>query len=90
MILYGVRWPINRPASDPVADAFFEALAQLTREWLDHETPLSLPTSTDPIVAGVMAYTNAHLEHVEVADTRVVRSACRSGRCAASSGRRPG
>jgi len=68
MILYGVRWPINRPTSDPVADAFFEALAQLTREWLDHETPLSLPTSTDPIVAGVMAYTNAHLERVEVAD----------------------
>jgi hypothetical protein len=22
MIVYGVRWPIHRPASDPVADAF--------------------------------------------------------------------
>jgi AraC-like DNA-binding protein len=64
MIVYGVRWPINRPASDPVADAFFEALAQLTHDWLDHETPLCLPTSTDPVVAAVMAHTNAHLDEV--------------------------
>jgi AraC-like DNA-binding protein len=64
MIVYGVRWPINRPASDTVADAFFEALAQLTLDWLDHETPLCLPTSTDPVVAAAMAHTNAHLDEV--------------------------
>lgn len=68
MILYGVRWPINRPASDPVADAFFEALARLARDWLDHETPLCLPTSTDPVVAAVMVYTNAHLDDVTARD----------------------
>jgi AraC-like DNA-binding protein len=72
MILYGVRWPINRPASDPVADAFFEALARLARDWLDHETPLCLPTSTDPVVAAVMAYTNSHLDDV------TARAACRA------------
>jgi AraC-like DNA-binding protein len=68
MILYAVRWPIGRPASDPGADAFFEALAHLTRDWLDRETPLSLPTSNDPVVAAVMAYTNAHLDHVGARD----------------------
>jgi AraC-like DNA-binding protein len=68
MILYAVRWPIDRPASDPVADAFFEALAQLTFDWLDHETPLCLPTSTDPVVAAVMACTNAHLDEVTARD----------------------
>jgi AraC-like DNA-binding protein len=72
MIVYGVRWPINRPASDPVADAFFEALAQLALDWLDHETPLRLPTSTDPVVAAVMAYTNSHLDDV------TARAACRA------------
>ena len=72
MIVYGVRWPISRPASDPVADAFFEALAQLALDWLDHETPLCLPTSTDPVVAAVMAYTNAHLDDV------TARDACRA------------
>lgn len=64
MIVYGVRWPISRPVSDPVADAFFEALAKLVLDWLEHEAPLCLPTSTDPIVAAVMAFTNARLDSV--------------------------
>jgi len=68
MILYAVRWPIARPSSDDTADAFFEALARIAFEWLDHETPLSLPTSTDPDVAAVMAYTHDHLDHVGVGD----------------------
>jgi AraC-like DNA-binding protein len=68
MILYGGRWPIDRPSSDPTADAFFEALARIAYEWLDRETPLSLPTSTDPDVAAVMTYTHAHLEGVGVSD----------------------
>jgi AraC-like DNA-binding protein len=66
MILYGVRWPIDRPESDPTADAYFEALAKVAFEWLDRETPLSLPTSTDPDVAAVMSYTQEHLRHVGV------------------------
>jgi AraC-like DNA-binding protein len=68
MILYAVRWPIGRPTSDAAADSFFEALAQIAFEWLDHETPLSLPTSADPDVAAVMAYTRAHLEDVSAED----------------------
>ena len=64
MIVYAVRWPISRPVSDPVADTFFEALARLALDWLEHETPLCLPTSADPVVAAVMAYTNAHLDEV--------------------------
>jgi transcriptional regulator GlxA family with amidase domain len=68
MILYGVRWPIGRPSSDATADAFFEALARIAFEWLDRETPLSLPVSRDPDVAAVMAYTQAHLDHVGVRD----------------------
>ena len=68
MILYGARWPIGRPSSDPTADAFFEALALLVLEWLDHETPLCLPTSTDPLVAAVMEHTNAHLAQVSARD----------------------
>lgn len=68
MIVYAARWPINRPASDPVADAFFDALAQLTVDWLEHETPLSLPTTTNAVVAAVMEYTNAHLDSVTVHD----------------------
>ncbi|MDQ1521800.1 MAG: hypothetical protein QOI55_2873 [Actinomycetota bacterium] len=68
MIVYAARWPISRPESDAVADAFFDALALLARDWLDHETPLCLPSSTDPSVAAVMAYTNSHLHEVRASD----------------------
>jgi AraC-like DNA-binding protein/quercetin dioxygenase-like cupin family protein len=64
MIVHAARWPVDRPHSDPLADAFFEALAGLTLEWLDRKTPLCLPTSTDPVVAAAMAYTNANLQGV--------------------------
>jgi AraC-like DNA-binding protein len=67
MIVFATRWPIDRPASDPVADVYFDALAALVQEWLEHEAPLSLPTSDDPIVRAVMEYTDAHLADVSVA-----------------------
>jgi AraC-like DNA-binding protein/mannose-6-phosphate isomerase-like protein (cupin superfamily) len=66
MIVYATRWRIDRPVSDPTADAFFAALALLAAEWLDTaEAPFHLPTSTNPIVAEVMAYTQAHLADVD-------------------------
>jgi AraC-like DNA-binding protein len=68
MILYGVRWPIDRVSSDATADAFFEALARIAFDWLDRETPLSLPTSSDPDVAAVMAFTQGHLDRITVGD----------------------
>jgi AraC-like DNA-binding protein/mannose-6-phosphate isomerase-like protein (cupin superfamily) len=61
MILYARRWPISRECSDPMADSFFTALAYLVAEWLDHETPLCLPTASDPLVAAAMDYTGDHL-----------------------------
>jgi AraC-like DNA-binding protein/quercetin dioxygenase-like cupin family protein len=67
MIVFATRWPIDRPASDPVADVYFDALAALVHEWLEHESPLSLPTSDDPVVRAVMEYTDAHLADVCVA-----------------------
>jgi AraC-like DNA-binding protein len=64
MIRYARRWPISRVAPDPVADAFFDALALLLAEWLDDETPLCLPTTRDPLVAAAIAYTDQHLAGV--------------------------
>ena len=61
MIVYATRWPIDRPASDATADAFFGALALLATEWLADEAPLHLPTGSSPAVVAAMAYTQAHL-----------------------------
>jgi AraC-like DNA-binding protein len=66
MIVFAARWPIGRPRSDDIADAFFDALALLVVEWLEHESPLSLPTSSDPEVRAAMQYTDAHLAEVNV------------------------
>jgi len=68
MLLYALRWPIDRRTGaadeDRVSDAFFVTLANLVSEALDHEAPLSLPTSEDPVVAAAMAYTKEHLQSV--------------------------
>jgi AraC-like DNA-binding protein/quercetin dioxygenase-like cupin family protein len=68
MILYAVRWPIGRPSGDDHSEAHFQALSHLITEALDHESPLSLPTSADPVVAAAMAYTKEHLESVTMAE----------------------
>ena len=67
MILYGTRWPITRQTSDPTANAFFDVLANLVADWIDHELPLHLPTSSDPVVAAAMVYVNDHLSAVSEA-----------------------
>jgi AraC-like DNA-binding protein len=71
MIRYARRWPIDRDRSDPAADSFFQALAHLIAESLDQEMPLSLPTSTDPLVSAAMQFTRAHLADVTLDDVCV-------------------
>jgi len=65
MMIYALRWPIDRSRraadEEQIADRFFGTLATLVTEALDHEAPLSLPTSGNPIVAAAMDYTKAHL-----------------------------
>ena len=67
MVLYSLRWPIDRAHGDPVSDDFFRTLGRLVCEALDHEAPLSLPTSDHPVVAAAMAYTKAHLDSATAA-----------------------
>ncbi|MDH6195446.1 AraC-like DNA-binding protein [Mycobacterium frederiksbergense] len=62
MMIYALRWPVDRACGDPVSDGFFATLANLVAEALDHEAPLSLPTSDHPIVAAALAYTKEHLD----------------------------
>lgn len=68
MMVYALRWSIERAHDDAederVSDGFFRTLANLVVEALDHEAPLSLPTSEHPIVAAALAYTKEHLNSV--------------------------
>ncbi|MCV7299196.1 helix-turn-helix transcriptional regulator [Mycobacterium barrassiae] len=64
MMVYALRWQIDRPNGDAESDSFFRTLANLVTEALDHEAPLSLPTCDHPIVAAAMAFTKEHLDSV--------------------------
>jgi AraC-like DNA-binding protein/quercetin dioxygenase-like cupin family protein len=68
MVIYAQRWPIDRERGCPVSDGFFRTLADLVTEALDHEAPLSLPTSDHPIVEAAAAYTKQHLDAVSIDD----------------------
>ncbi|MCV6999700.1 AraC family transcriptional regulator [Mycolicibacterium alvei] len=68
MMIYGLRWPVDRPHGDDTSDTFFRTLANLVADALDHEAPLSLPTSDHPIVAAALAYTKEHLASVTAED----------------------
>jgi AraC-like DNA-binding protein len=61
MIVYSQRWPIGRSDSESMAESFFATLGQLVSEGLDRETPLSLPTSPDPVLRAAMDWTREHL-----------------------------
>jgi AraC-like DNA-binding protein len=67
MILHAGRWPIDRAVSDPTADAFFGVVADLVAGRLDDGEPLSLPTTTDPLLAAAMDHAQAHLATVTLA-----------------------
>lgn len=64
MMIYALRWPIDRPTGDEISDGFFRTLAHLVSDALDHEAPLSLPTTDHPIVAAAAGFTKEHLQSV--------------------------
>jgi AraC-like DNA-binding protein/quercetin dioxygenase-like cupin family protein len=68
MMVYALKWPIHRARGDDESDNFFRTLARLVSEALDHEAPLSLPTSDHPIVSAALAYTKEHLDTVTADD----------------------
>jgi AraC-like DNA-binding protein len=69
MMIYSGRWPIGRSSSpDPVADAYFSALGRLVSEALDSETPLFLPTSSDPVLGAALAWTRENLDTARMGD----------------------
>jgi AraC-like DNA-binding protein len=78
MLRYASRWPITRTKSDRKADAFFEVLAGLVVDWLDHEAPMCLPATRHAVVAAAIAYSDDHLADLAFDD--VCRAAGTSGR----------
>lgn len=68
MMIYGLRWPVDRTHGDDTSDTFFRTLANLVADALDHEAPLSLPTTDHPIVAAALAYTKERLASVTAED----------------------
>lgn len=66
LVTHAVRWPTDRASADPQATAYFVTLGNVVAEALQHEAPLRLPASDDPIVAAAMAHTREHLRDATV------------------------
>jgi AraC-like DNA-binding protein len=65
MVIGAMRWPLHEP-QDATGRAYFAALSLLCAEWIAQETPLSLPTSSDPALREALIYTRANLLHAGV------------------------
>ena len=61
MLLYAVRWGLERPASDPSAEAFFQALAAVCAELAAAPDELWLPRAASGELERAMEYTLANL-----------------------------
>ncbi|HEY3698888.1 MAG TPA: helix-turn-helix domain-containing protein [Spongiibacteraceae bacterium] len=64
MLMAAMRWPLTTP-EQPISAAYFEALALLCGEWIEAETRLMLPTSSDRRVRRAMDYTRKNLATVD-------------------------
>lgn len=58
MIAEAARWPLTGPL-DATGQAFFGAFARLCSEWIVDQAPLTLPTTTDPVLAIALAHVRA-------------------------------
>ncbi|MCX4098596.1 AraC family transcriptional regulator [Nocardia sp. alder85J] len=68
MLLYAVRWPIDRTGDDSVAERCFDAVAALIVQSLTDDSLSRLPAVTDDVVAAAMHYTDDHLATVTLRD----------------------
>lgn len=66
MISYACRWPITRTSTEPIADAYFQCLAELLAELLESHHPLSLPNTHHPQLTIALATTRNLLSTITI------------------------
>jgi AraC-like DNA-binding protein len=66
MLQGALRWRIGEQF-DAVGEAYFTTFALLCREWIEHEAPLSLPTTTEPHLQAALDHTRANLANATIA-----------------------
>lgn len=62
MILYAMRWGIDRNPDDSAADRFFLTLAHVCQEAVEDPVPFWLPTGRSEDLQNAMHYTRQHLD----------------------------
>ena len=65
MIMYSMRWPLDRPA-DQISASYFDCFAKLCAEWTSHEVNLILPASADERIDAIMSFTRRHIANVNM------------------------
>jgi len=69
MLVYAAReWPVKSRVSSRSRRAFFDAMALLSLDWIEHQLPFRLPAPTDPRVEKAVTHLLAHLDKADIGD----------------------
>ncbi len=68
MIIYGMRWGVDRDPDDTTANLFFQTLAVLCQQWMAEEPPFRLPRAKTVDLERAMQYTLQHLDGIHIED----------------------
>jgi AraC-like DNA-binding protein len=69
MLIYAAReWPVKSRVSSRSRRAFFDTMARLSLDWIEHELPFRLPAPNDARVEKAVAHLLAHLDTADIAD----------------------
>jgi AraC-like DNA-binding protein/quercetin dioxygenase-like cupin family protein len=69
MLLHAAReWPVKSRISSRSRRTFFNTMALLSLDWIEHELPFRLPAPNDPRVEKAVAHLLAHLDTADIAD----------------------
>lgn len=62
MLMEASRWPLLDQDGSDVRQLFFDLLAGLSREWIEREADLFLPTSDNPQIRKALDFTVQHMD----------------------------
>ncbi len=66
MFGYAMRWGRERAADDPVANAYFNALGLLCKDWFECSRMMWVPFGESPVIKRAIAYTRTRLDSATI------------------------
>jgi AraC-like DNA-binding protein len=66
MVTYALRWGRERAPEDPIANAYFNALGLLCKDWFECSRIMWIPFGESPVLKRAIAYTRTRLDSATI------------------------